>query len=80
MRWDSSVAMHVVIGEMWTPTKREANETALEDGSRIWSVYHLKDGTKIWVITEAESVEGDPNFSPKHLPAAARGILMKSLR
>lgn len=40
---------------------RQANETALEDGSRLFSVYHLKDGTKIWVITEAESVEADPN-------------------
>jgi hypothetical protein len=33
---------------------REANERALEDGSRILSVYHLTDGTKIWIITDAE--------------------------
>jgi hypothetical protein len=39
----------------------QANETALEDGSRLFSVYHLKDKTKIWIITEAESVEDDPN-------------------
>jgi hypothetical protein len=32
----------------------EANDLALKDGSRIFSVYHLKDGTKIWVITEAD--------------------------
>jgi len=38
---------------------RQANETALEDSSRLISVYHLKDGTKIWIITEAESIEGD---------------------
>mgnify|MGYP006969436917 FL=1 len=33
---------------------KEANELALRDGSRIFSAYHLKDGTKIWVITEAD--------------------------
>ena len=30
-----------------------ANEQALKDGSRIFSVYHLKDRTKIYIITEA---------------------------
>jgi hypothetical protein len=32
----------------------EANEQALEHGSRIMSVYFLKDQTKIWIITEAD--------------------------
>ncbi|MBZ5509076.1 MAG: hypothetical protein LAO78_26760 [Acidobacteriia bacterium] len=31
-----------------------ANERAAEDGSRLLSAYHLRDGTKIWVITEAD--------------------------
>jgi len=33
---------------------REANETALREGLRIWSVYHLKDGARFWIITEAD--------------------------
>lgn len=31
-----------------------ANEDALRHGSRLLSAYHLKDGTKIWIITEAD--------------------------
>lgn len=34
------------------------NDEALKDGSRLLSAYHLKDGTKIWVITSAESDNG----------------------
>lgn len=37
-----------------SPEDREANELALKNGDRIFSVYHLKDRTKIWVITEAD--------------------------
>lgn len=33
---------------------REANDRSVEDGSRILSAYHLKTGTTIWVITEAD--------------------------
>ena len=33
---------------------KEANELALRDGSRLFSAYHLNDGTKIWIITEAD--------------------------
>lgn len=33
---------------------RALNDQALIDGSRILSAYHLKDGTKIWIITEAD--------------------------
>lgn len=29
-----------------------ANAAALKDGTRLLSAYHLKDGTKIWIITE----------------------------
>lgn len=31
-----------------------ANERAVLAGGRILSAYHLKDGTKIWIITEAD--------------------------
>ena len=34
------------------------NDEALKDGSRLLSAYRLKDGTKIWVITEAEDDNG----------------------
>lgn len=30
----------------------QANEDALKEGLRLLSAYHLKDGTKIWLITE----------------------------
>lgn len=33
---------------------RQANEFALENELRLFSVYHLGDGTKIWIITEAD--------------------------
>lgn len=32
----------------------EANQQALQDGSRILSAYHLKTGVKLWIITEAD--------------------------
>jgi len=31
-----------------------ANALALKEGTRLLSAYHLKDGRKIWVITEAD--------------------------
>jgi hypothetical protein len=33
---------------------KQTNEDALSDGGRIFSAYHLNDGTKIWIITEAD--------------------------
>jgi len=33
---------------------KEANNQALGNGSRILSAYQLLDGTKIWLITDAE--------------------------
>jgi hypothetical protein len=32
----------------------QENEFALNQNLRLLSVYHLKDGTKIWIITEAD--------------------------
>ncbi len=34
------------------------NDEAIRDGSRILSAYTLKDGQKIWVITEAVGDDG----------------------
>ena len=33
---------------------KQTNEQSLIDGGRIFSAYHLDDGTKIWVITEED--------------------------
>ena len=33
---------------------KQTNEDALTNGGRIFSAYHLNDGTKIWIITEAD--------------------------
>jgi hypothetical protein len=33
---------------------KRANERALADGTRLLSAYRLRDGTKIWIITEAD--------------------------
>jgi hypothetical protein len=30
------------------------NELSLRDGLRLFSVYHAGDGTKFWIITEAD--------------------------
>ena len=35
-------------------TDKAANAAALTSGARIMSVYTLPDGTKLWVITDAE--------------------------
>lgn len=41
------------------PDDAEANNEALKDGSRLLSAYLLRDGTKVWIITEAEDEDGD---------------------
>lgn len=33
---------------------RRANERALKDGSRLFSVYHSTSRVKFWIITEAD--------------------------
>jgi hypothetical protein len=33
---------------------KAANDNALADGSRLLSAYHAADGTKFWIITEAD--------------------------
>lgn len=36
------------------PEDWQANEEAVEQGLRLLSAYRLEDGTKIWIITEAD--------------------------
>jgi len=33
---------------------RQANEQALREGSRLFSVYHAQNSTTFWIITEAD--------------------------
>ena len=37
---------------------RQLNDAALNDGSRIFSSFKTRNGTKIWVITEAADDNG----------------------
>ncbi len=37
-----------------SPDDRRANKQALENGDRVFSVYNLLSGVKLWVITEAD--------------------------
>ncbi len=37
-----------------SPDDWQANEEALETGSRLFSVYRDRTGTKFWIITEAD--------------------------
>lgn len=36
------------------PADADENERALQDGDRLFSVYHTSTGTKFWIITEAD--------------------------
>lgn len=47
---------------------RELNEEAVEDGSRIMSVYSTSRGTKIWIITDASNEDGRREVTTLLLP------------
>lgn len=36
------------------PEDSKENERSINDGDRLFSVYHDRNGTKFWVITEAD--------------------------
>ncbi len=44
------------------------NDESLKDGSRLLSAYSLKNGTKIWIITEAEDDNGKREATTILLP------------
>jgi len=54
-------------GDVCASDKR-ANEHALKDGSRLLSAYLTGNGTKIWVITEAEGDDGRRSATTILLP------------
>jgi len=37
-----------------TPEDHGLNEDAIRDGARVFSVYHLQGGERVWIITEAD--------------------------
>lgn len=45
------------------------NDQSLIDGSRLLSAYKLKDGTKMWVITEAIDDDGNRAATTCLLPS-----------
>jgi len=54
---DVSVALLRHVRGDWgdvSESDREENELSLTHGSRLLSVYHGKNGTKFWIITEAD--------------------------
>ena len=56
-------------GEELCQEDRQANDEALVDGSRLLSAYRLKDGTKIWCITEAVGENGHREATTFLLPS-----------
>lgn len=40
-------------GEL-SPSDKAVNNQALRDGGRLISAYHAPDGTKFWIVTEAD--------------------------
>lgn len=45
------------------PEDAALNDEALTDGSRLLSLYTLRTGEKLWVITEAETDDGHRSHS-----------------
>jgi hypothetical protein len=53
---------------MWGAEDAEANNEALQDGSRLLSAYVLKTGEKLWCIPEAEDDQGNRAATTLLLP------------
>lgn len=55
--WDLQVALQRHAGGDWGDLcnqDKEANSTALLRGGRLLSAFHAQNGTKFWIITEAD--------------------------
>ena len=63
------IARHAIgdWGELDAEDKR-ANDEAIKNGTRILSAFHLKDNTKIWVISEASDPQGNREATTILLP------------
>ena len=53
---DLAVARHLSgdWGDM-SDADKQTNEQALKDGGRLFSAYQVREDTRIWIITEADS-------------------------
>ena len=54
---DSEVLLRMHVSGDWGDLEeldRQQNDEALKRGGRIFSAYHTSEGTKVWVITEAD--------------------------
>jgi hypothetical protein len=47
---------------------RQLNDMAISSGSRILSAYETRDGTRLWIITEAENASGQRESTTILLP------------
>lgn len=47
---------------------KQANEDALQHGSRLLSAYRTRKGVKLWVITEAADDDGNRSATTLMLP------------
>ncbi len=56
-------------GEELCPEDKLLNDQSLLDGSRLLSAYKLKDGTKLWIITEAVDDDGNRAATTCLLPS-----------
>ncbi len=57
MQANSCMSLDLLVRHLsgdWGAGDADANRQALEHGDRILSSYPLADGTKIWLITEAD--------------------------
>ena len=60
VRWGAIGIVPDLLATRWSPTLHlmeediQENERALEQGHRLFSAYNTNDGTRIWVITEAD--------------------------
>ena len=48
---------------------KQSNDQSLVNGSRLLSAYRLKDGTKVWCITEAADEHGHREATTFCLPS-----------
>ena len=47
---------------------KQTNKDSLQNGARLMSYYLMPDGTKLWIITEAENEEGNRSATTLLLP------------
>ena len=64
-----SVVISKEIGETCAMRTKALNDAALVDGSRLLSSYTMRNGTKLWIITEASDNDGNRAATTILLPS-----------